>query len=623
MSTFNNPFNVINAEINVSTELSDAEQIEAFRTTPLNLESNTFGLALVLGGTVSAGAFTAGVLDFLVEALDEWQRIRDEEDKKVKNGEMRDSQRTAPTHKVSLTLITGSSGGSVCGGILSRFLGFSFPHIRLNPNNVSEKNEPEIVPIAHDLRNHDTLCPSDNPFWNVWVDKLRIEKMLTSNSPTDSILSADAIEDAAESIAKNPNENLSNIYRSWIHSKFNIVLAYTNLRGIPTKINYMGNSQSFMEHADFIRYGIDPTVNAKSKRKKACYESKLLTSISKEEEWKEFIQFVMGSAAFPIGFPARELSRDITDYRYYPVILPQEAHSEVEVIQLPIDNNALADGNVNFKGDYSFLAVDAGITDNAPVEIARSYLSGIGNRNNRSSLDADRAVLLIDPFVERCIIEKEEATKTPKFNKSILSVIPDLLKGMIQESRYHTRDLIFSTDENIKSRFVLTAQRPDPLHQAENIIGGKALCSSRFGAFFGFFDVEFSKHDYFLGRYCCQNFLKNKTQFWLPDNNEAIGNSRPKGELIPIIPLLGSAAVIQRIPNWPDWNNFNPDSLKLKIKKRIELVISSQLKLFSKNKIYLIKILLWLIKSCFINYAVKSIIELIKDSKNDKSLPPI
>jgi len=36
----------------------------------------TFELALVLGGTVSAGAYTAGALDFLIEALDCWEAAR-------------------------------------------------------------------------------------------------------------------------------------------------------------------------------------------------------------------------------------------------------------------------------------------------------------------------------------------------------------------------------------------------------------------------------------------------------------------------------------------------------------------------------------------------------------------
>ena len=40
-------------------------------------ESRTFELGLVLGGTVSAGAYTAGALDFLLEALEAWHADSD------------------------------------------------------------------------------------------------------------------------------------------------------------------------------------------------------------------------------------------------------------------------------------------------------------------------------------------------------------------------------------------------------------------------------------------------------------------------------------------------------------------------------------------------------------------
>jgi hypothetical protein len=42
----------------------------------LKVPKGTFELGLVLGGTVSAGAYTAGVLDFLIEALDCWDAER-------------------------------------------------------------------------------------------------------------------------------------------------------------------------------------------------------------------------------------------------------------------------------------------------------------------------------------------------------------------------------------------------------------------------------------------------------------------------------------------------------------------------------------------------------------------
>jgi hypothetical protein len=41
--------------------------------------ANTFEIALVLGEAVSAGAYTAGAVDFLIEALDCWTRLREDD----------------------------------------------------------------------------------------------------------------------------------------------------------------------------------------------------------------------------------------------------------------------------------------------------------------------------------------------------------------------------------------------------------------------------------------------------------------------------------------------------------------------------------------------------------------
>lgn len=48
---------------------------------------------------------------------------------------------------------------------------------------------------------------------------------------------------------------------------------------------------------------------------------------------------------------------------------------------------------------YAFLAVDGGVIDNEPLELARRFLSGgPKKRNERAGKLADKAVLLIDPF---------------------------------------------------------------------------------------------------------------------------------------------------------------------------------------------------------------------------------
>jgi len=48
---------------------------------------HTYELALVLGGTVSAGCYTAGIFDFLLEALDTWTAAKDRSDPRAPHSE--------------------------------------------------------------------------------------------------------------------------------------------------------------------------------------------------------------------------------------------------------------------------------------------------------------------------------------------------------------------------------------------------------------------------------------------------------------------------------------------------------------------------------------------------------
>ena len=39
-------------------------------------QSNTFHLGLTMAGAVSAGAYTAGFMDYILEALSEWEKAK-------------------------------------------------------------------------------------------------------------------------------------------------------------------------------------------------------------------------------------------------------------------------------------------------------------------------------------------------------------------------------------------------------------------------------------------------------------------------------------------------------------------------------------------------------------------
>jgi len=99
----------------------DAAHIEARLRQPLvPREDHVFRLGLVLNGTVATGAWTAGVLDFLVEALDLW------EDKKRENRE-RGGPPTVPDHELRVGVAGGASGGGLCAALLARASRWAFP----------------------------------------------------------------------------------------------------------------------------------------------------------------------------------------------------------------------------------------------------------------------------------------------------------------------------------------------------------------------------------------------------------------------------------------------------------------------------------------------------------------
>src|SRR4051794_28032633 len=80
-----------------------------------------FELALALAGGVSTGSWSAGVLDFLVEALDAWE------------GAAAASSPDAPPHRLVVSGLAGASAGAQAAALLTMALGRRFPHVRIDP----------------------------------------------------------------------------------------------------------------------------------------------------------------------------------------------------------------------------------------------------------------------------------------------------------------------------------------------------------------------------------------------------------------------------------------------------------------------------------------------------------
>jgi len=121
--------------------------------------AHTFELALALGGTVSAGGYTAGALDFLVEALDAWTGVRDEPRTRTE----------VPNHRVMLRVITGTSGGGVNAALAGRALNFGFAPV--SGGGLGAR------PVA------------GNPFYDTWIHTLTLDGVLQTGDLAAGLLS--------------------------------------------------------------------------------------------------------------------------------------------------------------------------------------------------------------------------------------------------------------------------------------------------------------------------------------------------------------------------------------------------------------------------------------------------
>jgi hypothetical protein len=497
----------------------------------------TFEFALVLGGTVSAGAYTAGAVDFLIEALDCFAKAQQEG--------------TAPPHKVVLKLIAGTSGGGVNAAIAARVLAFEYPH------------PTRATPIS---------TASGNPFYDTWINTLRLDGFLdTSDIGKElvSLLNGKPIDDGAAAIIRFANGPAK--ARPWVAAPLRIILTLTSLRGVPYTTNFGDKlSQGYVDHADYIRFALlYPGQNLGEARPDELVLGFSGERLPQPTDWEHFSEFARATAAFPVGFPPRALSRPTEHYRWRAVPYPPGPSGKIEYLMNWPDWGAM-ESNGAIPDDWHFLAVDGGATDNEPIELARTALAGLLGRNPRDPDKANRAVWLIDPFAGHAPLGPETLTVFP-------ATLGAVATTLTQQTRYDTADLLMAGDDKVFSRFMLTPTRG-------NLTGEDAIASGGLGAFIGFACPAFMRFDYLLGRQNCQKFLRETFVLaednpvfkdWKPDDKTAFRGAAGAG-MLPIIPLVGDAAVDEALDPWPK-GKLDPEQYRNPIEARFRAIFELEL----------------------------------------------
>jgi hypothetical protein len=561
------------------------EQIDTLFPAEISTVGQTcFEIALVLGGTVSAGAYTAGVLDFLFEALDAWTKAKQEDQKKVAAG----AQPSVPWHDVKLKLIAGTSGGGVCAAIAAKAAAYEFPPVRINTP------EPD---------------KATNPFYHVWVNQFDIAGFCAPGGETPdvltSLLNPVPIAGAASQVTSYSGlrlgSNFSPATRDYLADPLRLIFPITNLPGIPYKVDFTSTnldgsktvrSQCFVDHADYARFAIAPRgpngTTSGDVADRRPDEFVVGDAANCDLDWPGFATFARATGAFPVGFPPVGVRRPPDHYRYQVTLQPQDDGS-FKRMQMPVDWGRMM---VEAAGTYSFLCADGGATDNQPIELARTALAGIAGRNPRAENQAVRAVVLIDPFADSTTPQATSpqssegdasATGKPEAEDNdgdVFSIAAALLGTWKDQARYDTRDIMLAADDTVFSRFMITPVRKDK--NGATITGGKAIASAALQAFSGFLFKDYRDHDYLLGRANCQSFLQNS--FVLASNNPVMQGkwkaayAAPyaipgKPTMLPIIPVMGTAANSQDLAAWPTKNETDLGAVNVAISSRIADVL--------------------------------------------------
>jgi len=446
-----------------------------------------YKIGINMAGAISAGAYTAGVLDFLTEALDEWYAAK-------QRGE------AVPMHEVVIEVFSGASAGGMCAAISSVMLYQDFQHI-------------------HDVNQRNT----NNIFFESWVNTIDIVPLLETDDlsksvPVDSLLNSSIVDRIADTVLK-PNTTAP-VLRPYVSSTLTLFLSLTNLRGVPYSLN--GEAPGSIEETTFfygdrIRFQTvsDGTVPVKSPAAHA-----LELSDGKAAAWQLLKTAAMATGAFPVFLKPRILDRELKEY-----VPPgwESVLSAVTGTPPPVTPTIPAkDGQ-----PYVTLNVDGGVTNNDPFNYAHDYLNSIdppvdGSMGALDPYKVDRAVVGIAPFPTTDAFD-------PKFNaqsnSAILAALPRLFNALIGQARFFGESLSAIMQGTTFDRYVIVPSDDElaKKYADQNVPGAQqapALQCATLGAFGGFFNRGFRAHDYALGRRNAQKFLD--TRFVLPAENPII-----------------------------------------------------------------------------------------------------
>jgi Patatin-like phospholipase len=547
-------------------------------------EKPAFHIGLALAGAVSAGAYSAGVLDFLIEALSEWQKAK-------ARGE------DVPQHDVFISAISGTSAGGItaalglaalAGGVRSVETAAANPH--------QTRPIKRVLPELYDVwvKNTKLFAGRDDAKQAGAVDGYRslldIGDLQPGKLPT-SLLNS-------EMLTRTARATLSSIRPTGVRYPFftnptHLFLTHTNLDGVPYPIVF-GDGRYFMNlHEDRSHFAVTGLGERQFPEEECQWLSQWgdtgqhinVASLGRlqgtpadrpfpETGVEALATAALTTSAFPFGLRAREVS---------------VASADIRRRALPFDAGkfaaSLAQSEPPAFPTAQFVCVDGGALNNEPFELVRWTIRDLREAQNpRDPIKANRAVILIAPFPPEAKLA--DRIKDSRENDiGLWFVAKMLLPALIEQARFKVSDLIAASDPDVYSRFLVSPKRspkPEPTPPKKDPVPD--LACGLLQAFGGFLDEQFREHDFQLGRRNCQWFLRR--YFTLHPDNPVFGQPGrgvAAGDQLQIVPLLGSADEPIELPPWPKLSEKKLADLCAALERRLDPLIVQSLSVLLKD----------------------------------------
>lgn len=460
-----------------------------------NESNKTFHLGLTMAGAVSAGAYTGGVMDYLFEVLDKWD--------KAKKGELDGvDESLVPGHNVVIDAIGGTSAGGMTTVMSALYA------IKGDINPVTDAHKGTIG------------GKRNNIFYDSWinlVDEPNTKTMEKALSTDDlerykkiySALNSDFIDQIAEKafqLDDSPHTNPVAKLPGYISKHLEMLISHTMLRGIPLEVSFATPANSLKDAPSHVSYEHFLFSHFKLNNGNPVQEGDCFWLNPYQDNIKaHLLKATMATGAFPVGLRYREFDKDNFGEEYLKTVVSRLIKGDMGETPPELRTKIDWEDKVlkSILQDYLSISVDGGAINNEPYGEVLSILK-TKNKKPVEKVDGHPyqkyGIVMIDPFPDF-----PEMRKDYKHPDDLLKVIPGTIGTLKDQAKIKRRDMMNQFSEKSYRGVIF------PVKHKPGAGNGKydyPIASASLGAFGGFLDIRFRHHDFYLGRNNARNFVR-------------------------------------------------------------------------------------------------------------------